>query len=436
MGFQLLIIFLMLCCNAVLAAYEMALASISLGRLALLVEQKKRGAVEAAFMKGRIEASLAVVQLGITLVGAVAAATGGLGVQDSLAPWLMRVIGANATMAEIISLVCLVIPLSAVTIVFAELVPKVLALQHKEKVCLILSPFMKLLYQVTAPVISIFERVVKAVSRFAGRRMGARPLGEHQEGLSELRAAAGLARSMRLIGKREEKIVLSAAQLAVRSLTEIMLPAGEICTIPLASTLTEALIKAHLEMHTRFPVCEKENDPDTIKGYVNFKDIMSALQLNPQDPSLKGIVRPIPSYSAEMTISQALGLLMQEKSHIALVVSAGQRVQGMITLEDIIEELVGDIEDEFDHLGTHVFAFSGGWIMGGGIPMNTVALSLGISWPQPIGQVKIPTLNEWCAQQLGRIPKASETIQTPQFSVLIRKIRRNKVAEAVVSLQK
>ena len=89
-GYELAVIILMLVLNAVFAAYEMGLASISRARIAVLVNEKKKGAAEAAFMKDRMEASLAIVQLGITLVGAIAAATGGAGVQESFAPYIQN----------------------------------------------------------------------------------------------------------------------------------------------------------------------------------------------------------------------------------------------------------------------------------------------------------------------------------------------------------
>ena len=139
-GFELMVIGAMLFFNAVFAAYEMALASVSHSRLMLLVSEKKKGAGEAAFMKDRMEASLAVIQLGITLFGAIAAATGGAGVEESVAPFLHEVWRIPNVLSEFLALLLLILPLSALTIMFAELVPKMFALQNKEWVCLALSP--------------------------------------------------------------------------------------------------------------------------------------------------------------------------------------------------------------------------------------------------------------------------------------------------------
>src|SRR3989338_312226 len=152
---ELIVIFLMLIFNAFFAAYEMALASISRVRLGVLVNQKRKGAAEALFMKDRMEASLAVVQVGITLVGAIAAATGGVGVNELFTPYLVRVYGLSDTVAEVLALVFFIIPLSCFTIVFGELIPKTYALNNKVWVCLILSPAMKILSQMIYPLINI-----------------------------------------------------------------------------------------------------------------------------------------------------------------------------------------------------------------------------------------------------------------------------------------
>ena len=127
----LLIILVMLALNALLAAYEMALASISRTKIAVLFQENHAGAQAALFMKDHLEGSLAVVQIGITLVGAMAAAMGGAGAEDVLKPLLAQA-GITGPLAHGISILCVVIPLSFVTIVFSELVPKTYAIKNKE----------------------------------------------------------------------------------------------------------------------------------------------------------------------------------------------------------------------------------------------------------------------------------------------------------------
>ncbi len=427
-----LIIGLMMMANAIFAAYEMALASISRARLTVLVHRKRKGAEEAAFMKDRMESSLAVVQVGITLVGAIAAAAGGVGVSESLTPYLQAHWGYSKGFANFIALVVLIVPLSALTIIFAELIPKMFALNNRERICLQLSPVMKILSLIAYPVITVMERIVKWTILQGQKSKRLKPRHEDEPGLHELTAAASLARAARLIGTREEKIVLSAAHLSIRPVKEIMSPAADISMIPLECTLTDALIRAHLDMHTRFPVCAKEDDPQTIAGYINFKDIIMALKLNPADPSIRGIVRPIKSVQSETPISQVLEIMMQEKLHIALVNSLEKTVVGMVTLEDIIEELVGEIEDEFDRLPTYIHPYGSGWIMGGGVPMNVVVQTSGISLPEHSEDASLK-LAEWFSKKIGRSLKGGEILQSEGLYVVARKLRRKKLGEAIVS---
>ena len=132
----LFIILLMLSLNALLAAYEMALASISRTRLSLLLQEKRPGAEAALYMKDHMEGSLAVVQIGITLVGAVAAAFGGSDAGSYFAPWLRRHLYLSRHVANALAMVLVVLPLSFITIVFAELTPKTFAIKNKELVVL------------------------------------------------------------------------------------------------------------------------------------------------------------------------------------------------------------------------------------------------------------------------------------------------------------
>ena len=430
-SYEILIIFLMLFVNAVFAAYEMALASISRARLFTLCQQKKRGAEEAAYMKDRMEASLAVVQLGITLAGAIAAATGGAGAQEFFTPFFTK-IGISSFYAEILSLVCLVIPLSALTIIFAELVPKMFALDNRESVCLALSPIMKMITRIANPIVSIFETIVKKVMVLGAKKIKDESAIDKQS-LHELTAAAALARTSRLIGAHEEKIVLSAAQLSQRKVTDIMLDVDYISMVPVTDSLSDALIKAHLDMHTRFPVCEKAGEPQTIIGYLNFKDIVNALKISPENPSIKNITRPIKKILAETPLSRALSEMMHEKAHIAIIVSKEQEVRGMVALEDIIEELVGEIEDEFDRLPTHVHPCGSGWIIGGAVSMRVVASTLGIELHLENVSERTLTLTEWVAQKLGRDFEGGEVLSFDNISITVRKLRRRKLAEALVS---
>jgi putative hemolysin len=431
---ELLVMAVMVAVNSVFAAYEIALASIGLARLDTLANQHRTGAAAALRMRNNMEASLAVVQLGITLVGAIAAATGGAGAEEMIEPWLLQA-GLPGGLAQFGSIVLVVIPLTVVTIIFGELVPKIFALRHKEWVCLKLSPFMEWFAYCTWPAVWFFETSVDLIMRW-GSRLQPKPAGAagHSEeaALQELRAIAALARMSRLIGAREEGIIVNAARLSNLPIRRIMLPAEYISTLNLNSELGDALIAAHHDMHTRFPVCEKDGDPQTIIGYVNFKDIVACMRISPHEPSIRAIVRPLSTLQAEQSVASALEQLIREHHHIALVKDADGKVVGMVTLEDIIEELVGEIHDEFDRLPAHITSSGTGWVVGGGTSLSQLEKITGVQLPnEGDGHTPPPaTLNEWVLRHLGRPVDRGEEVKIDGVRILIRKERRQAVQEA------
>ncbi|MBM3982450.1 MAG: HlyC/CorC family transporter, partial [Planctomycetes bacterium] len=377
---ELLVIVLMIGFNAVFAAYEIALAAVSQARMRVLAGEHRRGADAAAYMKENVEASLSAVQLGITLFGAVAAATGGAGAGETIAPWLRERFGLSPGLSEFVAVTAVVLPLTAVTIVVGELVPKVFALRNKERVCLALSPAMKWFTFSVWPVVWLFESLVSAITAWGERRFRTATGDARTEAteLQELHAAATLARASRLIGAREEGIIVGAARLATRAVHEIMVPAANMSMLDATARLADALTAAHLDMHTRFPVTERAGDPQRVIGYANFKDIVAVLRLSPGDPSLRGITRPLSSFAEADAIAHCLEQLLRTNAHIALVRDAAGAVVGLVTLEDIVEELLGDIGDEYDKLPEHVIAAGPSWVVGGGAALARVAEATGL----------------------------------------------------------
>ncbi|HVC94456.1 MAG TPA: hemolysin family protein [Pirellulales bacterium] len=435
MTLTLLIMVLMISINAMFAAYEIALASISVGRLKALADAHRKGAKAALLMKQSMEASLATLQLGITLVGAIAAATGGHGAAEDISPVLHDDWGVSEWVADVLAVTLVVIPLSAVTIVIGELIPKVFALKNKEWVCLKFSPPMRAFSRSVFPAVWVMEGSVKALLAWSERRWKPQVEGHKAEvtEIEELRAVVALARTSRLIGGQEEKIILGAARLSSRSIAEIMIPLRDVVTLAVNQTMAESLVLAHTDMHTRFPVCSRPGDPQSICGYVNFKDIVSELRLAPHQPSLRGIIRSLPDLKAELSIASSLQRMIHEHVHIALVRDAERVIVGLVTMEDILEELVGDIEDEYDRAPSHVSEGLAGWVMGGGVPLERFEQVTGARLDRRQLPAECRTLHDVIVAQLQRPPRGGDIVQLAGLRVLVRKLRRQRVLEAQVS---
>jgi putative hemolysin len=426
-----LIILAMLLLNGVFAAYELALASVRTSRLKALADQKRRGAGIALRMKNRMEGSLAVVQLGITLVGAIAAATGGASIDESLTPLLTERLGMAYNLAQFVALACFVVPLSAVTIVVGELIPKVIALKNPEWMCTLLSPVMWAFSVLAFPAVRILEWLTMTLVAVVERMLPSRKTEDHQMGLHELRAQVNLLRASQVIGVQEERIILQASRLSTMKVQDIMMPEDDIVMVVADAPLSENLVIAHMDMHTRFPVTSKKGDPQAIIGYVTFKDMVLLAKTHPGNPVIREIVRQIISLPEDMPLSEALKRMINEHHHLAVVRDKAGAVVGMITQEDVFEELVGDIQDEFDRLPRHINPAGHQLVVGGGVPL--VQLRQVLQRPD-LGDGLPPTttLNDWLNHDREVALRGGDMVVIDRVWVQVRKVRRRRITEAVL----
>jgi len=426
-----LTIALMILLNGVFAAYELALASVRPGRLKHLAESKRPGAATALRMKERMEGSLAVVQLGITLVGAIAAATGGASVDEWLTPYLRGLAGGSYRLAHLLALAGFVLPLSAVTIIIGELIPKVLAIKNAEWVCTTLSPLMWAFALVVYPIVLLFEGLTTRMVRLVERILPSPAPEDYQAHLHELRAQVNLLRASQVIGFQEERIILQASRLSTMKVRDIMMPDEDIVMVLADAPLSENLVIAHMDLHTRFPVTTRKGDPQAIIGYVTFKDMVLLAKTHPGNPVIREIVRQIISLPEEMPLSEALRRMTNEHHHLALVRGAGGRVVGMITQEDIFEELVGDIQDEFDRLPRHISPAGHQLVVGGGVTLGQLRevlkrADLGGSLPPST------TVNDWLNHGREEPLRGGDMVVVDRVWSQVRKVRRRRITEAIL----
>jgi putative hemolysin len=268
--------------------------------------------------------------------------------------------------------------------------------------------------------------------RFVTRSVGGESDAvSEQSTLQELRSIAALARTWRMIGHREEGIIMGAARLPNTPVRDITLPADHIVTLAVDTPPPAALEAASRDMHTRFPITESDDDPSSIIGYVNFKDIVAQTRSGRDKTSLRDIVRTLPEFTSEQTVATCLEHLIHQHHHIALIRDGGE-VVGMITMEDILEELVGEIHDEYDRLPSHLNRIGGGWIAGGAVTLERLKAETGVNLP-PADERPVHTLNDWLAGRVDRPLRRGDTVEVDGRRLEIRKVRRQLVQEVRVT---
>ena len=321
-------------------------------------------------------------------------------------------------------LVAFSVAISFIMIQWTEILPKTLGARFNRRLAPFMAVPLQLLIKLLAPVIKLVLLLNRPFESLKGHEAKNSP----EEEINAIARSAFLARK---IGAEQAGIISAGARLGDKTAAQIMVPAEEISLLDADMPLQEAFIKAHLDAHTRYPICEG-NSPDKIIGYINFKELVAILRTNPDNPTLRGIMRPMLFVAPDQTCPKLLKQLMGGRWHMAVVKKGDGRTMGLITIEDVIEELVGEIEDEFDHL-PRTFHDLGGtrYAVGGGLPVDELATRLNIVLPDAVGSV-----SDWIAARLGRVPRQNESFSAGRAGFTVRRMRRSRVFEVMVTLGK
>lgn len=304
---------------------------------------------------------------------------------------------------------------------YSEILPKTLGVRYNRAWARLIARPLDWIVWALRPIVHLLRLLNRPFAGRPGTAAGGTTL-------EEISALAGMARLSNVIGAHEERIIRGGARLAHMSVREVMIPMEQVTALSTAQDLVDAIIAAHLDPHTRFPVCEA-GDCRRVIGYVNFKEMIYFMRTNPGEPNLRGIIRPVHYVEPEEPASELLRVFVDEHVHMAIVRDAGGRALGMITLEDIVEQLVGKLGDEFDRAPRMFHALTGGtWMVGGGLPVRELIERTGFALPEPDG-----ALSAWLIRRMGRVPKPGDTLREGEVEFQIRRIRRGKVFEVSIA---
>ena len=308
---------------------------------------------------------------------------------------------------------------SLVMIQWTELVPKSLGVMFNRVVATWAAVPLKGAIAVLAPLVAVMEWINRPF-RF-----------RHRDGqadtLNDIQLLARFATINKQLTREQEDIVSRSIKLSGAVVRDIMVERNEIKVLSTKMKMVDALIEAHLHHHTRY-ILVKEDDLDRVVGYVNVKDIVSALKINPIDPSLSGIARPVIEVQADQKVTTLLTQLTKGYQHMAVVKNTAGQTVGLVTLEDVLEAIVGDLEDEYDLVPAYVHKLSDvRYLVGGGITLRGFAEITGFDVPATDVQ-----LGDWLCERLPRTPAVETKIQVGAITFIIRKVRRSKIHEVIV----
>ncbi|MBF8290908.1 MAG: hypothetical protein HW391_1876 [Chloroflexi bacterium] len=340
--FELLIILLLVLINGVFVAAEIALVAIRRSRVEQMVDEDIRGARRVRRLVEDPGRFLAVVQLAITFVGFLASAFAAVSLVGVLGEF-MRGIGVEDSISTIVSLVVVTVLLSLFTIVFGELVPKSLALAHTERYALALATPVDLLGRLFGPLVT----ALAAITRWIAHSLGADVSREAQITAEELKLIVERGGEQGVLEAEEEQMINAVIELGERRVHEVMVPRVSIVGIRAIASFEEAIDLVVDGGHSRIPAYD--NSIDEVVGILYAKDLLPYLKSSAEPrPALRTLLRPPVLVPESMTIDDLLHELQRRKVHIAIVLDEYGGTAGIVTIEDLLEEIVGEIQDEYD----------------------------------------------------------------------------------------
>ena len=408
---QLGLVVVLIGLNAAFAGTELALVSLREGQLQRLENRSATGALLARLAREPNQ-FLATIQIGITLAGFLASAAAAV----SLAEPLEAPLGFLGSAARPASIIVVTLLLSYVTLVVGELAPKRIAMQRAERWGLAMARPLAVLSTATRPIVWLLSRSTDLVVRLAGADPGRQREAVTEEELRDLVAA------QETFTPHQRMIIDGAFEIAERSLGEILLPRGDVFVLDASATCAEALDLLAASGHTRAPVVRGLNLDDVV-GVVHLRQLLGG----GTDP-VEHVAVGAPVFPDAARVLTAMRELQLQRAQMAIVVNERGGAAGIVTMEDLVEELVGEIYDETDpdHATVHHEA-DGTIVVPGRFPvhdLNDVGVDL------PAGNYA--TVAGFVLDRVNRIPSIGETVVADGYVVEVRAVVRHTITQVAI----
>jgi len=401
------------------AAAEIALVSLREGQVRSLAQRGSRGR-RVARLHDDPNRFLAAVQVGVTFAGFLAAAFGASTLASDLGP-VLEDIGVPKGAAEPVALVAITLVITYLSIVFSELVPKRLALQRAEGASLLVAPVLDRVAFVFRPLIWLLSTSTNAVVRLFGGDPRAQRESISEEELRDIVAGH------EQLGQEERQLIQDVFEAGERQLHEVMVPRTEVDFLDASTPVFKAVQMAATNPHSRYPVVR--GSQDDVVGFIHVRDLYSP-EISSRSVRVGEIAREVKQMPGTKHVLSALSEMRREGHHLAIVVDEYGGTDGIVTMEDLMEEVIGEIHDEYDVEAEQTRPLRGGDVEVDGL-LNLEDFNDRTGLELPEGPYE--TVAGFIINELGRLPEVDESVEALSHRFTVTELDGRRIAKVRLS---
>jgi putative hemolysin len=421
---EILVIFVLIILNGYFAAAEIALVSARRSALQALADRGSSRAKASLKLLEDPTRLLSTIQVGITLIGFTTSATAAVTLAEPIAAWIRSFgVGWVDSIAAGASVFLVTLGITYFSLVLGELAPKRLGLQHAEKVAMSVALPVSWLAAALTPLIWVLGRSTDVVARLIGVKPGRMGTSVTEEEIRLLVSEQGS------LLDEEKRMIHEVFELGDTVAREVMVPRVDAAMLEDTLTVGEALSHFRRTGFSRIPVYHE--DPDTVIGVALLKDVLGPIAAQtPEEPIARYVRQPV-FVPETKPILDLLSEMRASQNHMVVVVDEHGGTAGLVTIEDIVEEVIGEIADEFDRDYRYINQVADGvWLVDGRLPVEDSIEKLGLDLAE---SEEYDTLAGWVLMELGHIPEAGERITVGDAEVRVQAVRRRRIARLRVS---
>jgi len=408
------LVFVFVLIGGVFAATEMALVTLRESQLNTIASRGRRGEKVAGLARNP-NTFLSAVQIGVTVAGFASSAYGATSIAPDVVP-LLTAIGVPEALAFTLATVLLTLVIAFLSLVLGELVPKRLAIQRNAQFAYAVAPVLDGFATLMRPVIWLLSVCTNALVRLLGGDPN-KTAGELSE--EEIRDIVATHQGL---PEDERRILDDVLSLRGRQISEVMRPRPEVVALDSTSTVGDALAQVRELPFSRYPVSDKSIDD--IVGFVHVRDLFEAALTDPEQP-IDRLTRPIPYIPSTARVLPTLTRMRADGHQIAVVVDEYGGTDGIVTLEDLVEEVVGEIFDEYD---AEIDPVAAGGVLDGRLNLQDFEELTGLELPRGASD----TIAGFVTERLGRLAVVGDAVEVPGAVIQVTAMDRRRIASVRV----